>query len=70
MKFSHTEDKREGQHLGVFEPTEENGLRIVVSRLGAELVSVARMNEEGDWVGFSLPRQQRRLHEAGRTMRQ
>ncbi|MGB9475390.1 MAG: hypothetical protein WCE87_10030 [Candidatus Udaeobacter sp.] len=51
MKFSHTEDKREGQHLDVL-TDEENGLRIVVSRLGAELVSVARMNEEGDWVGF------------------
>jgi galactose mutarotase-like enzyme len=51
MKFSHTQENREGQHLDVL-IDEENGLRIVVSRLGAELVSVARINEEGDWVGF------------------
>ena len=31
---------------------EENGLRIVVSRLGAELVSLARVNEAGEWTGF------------------
>ena len=31
---------------------EENGLRIVVSRLGAELISVARINEVGEWTGF------------------
>lgn len=51
MKFSHTEDNREGHHLDVL-TDEDNGLRIVVSRLGAELVSVARINEEGAWVGF------------------
>jgi galactose mutarotase-like enzyme len=31
---------------------EENGLRIIVSRLGAELVSMARINEAGKWIGF------------------
>ncbi len=31
---------------------EERGLRIVISRLGAELVSLARRNASGDWVGF------------------
>jgi galactose mutarotase-like enzyme len=51
MKFSHTEEKREGQHLDVL-IDEENGLRIVVSRLGAELISLARVNEEGEWTGF------------------
>jgi galactose mutarotase-like enzyme len=51
MKFSHTEENREGHHLDVL-TDEDNGLRIVVSRLGAELVSVARINEEGAWVGF------------------
>ena len=51
MKFSHTEEKREGQHFDVL-TDEENGLRIIVSRLGAELVSLARINEEGQWVGF------------------
>ena len=51
MKFSHTEDRREGQHLDVL-IDEENGLRLVVSRLGAELISLARVNEEGEWSGF------------------
>jgi galactose mutarotase-like enzyme len=31
---------------------EENGLRIIVSRLGAELISLARINEAGEWAGF------------------
>jgi len=51
MKFSHTEEKREGQHLDVL-IDEENGLRLVVSRLGAELISLARVNEEAQWTGF------------------
>ncbi|HZR04984.1 MAG TPA: hypothetical protein VFA61_04060 [Candidatus Udaeobacter sp.] len=51
MKFSHSEEDREGNHLDVL-TDEENGLRIVVSRLGAELVSLARVNEEGEWTGF------------------
>jgi galactose mutarotase-like enzyme len=51
MKFSHSEEDREGKHLDVL-TDEENGLRIVVSRLGAELTSLARVNEQGDWTGF------------------
>jgi galactose mutarotase-like enzyme len=51
MKFSHIEDQRENQHLDIL-TDEENGLRIVVSRLGAELVSLARVNEAGEWTGF------------------
>ena len=51
MSFSHTEEQREEQQLDVL-TDEENGLRIVVSRLGAELVSLARINEEGKWAGF------------------
>ena len=51
MKFSHSEEDREGKHLDVL-IDEENGLRIVVSRLGAELVSLARINEAGEWTGF------------------
>src|SRR6266487_150404 len=51
MKFSHSEEDREGKHLDVL-TDEENGLRIIVSRLGAELVSLARINEEGEWAGF------------------
>ena len=31
---------------------EERGLRIVVSRLGAELVSLARRAAQGNWIGF------------------
>ena len=51
MKFSHSEEDREGKHLDVL-TDEENGVRIIVSRLGAELISLARVNEEGEWTGF------------------
>ena len=51
MKFSHTEENRDGLHLDVL-TDEENGLRIIVSRRGAELISMARINEAGNWVGF------------------
>jgi len=51
MKFSHTEETRDGRKLDVL-TDEENGLRIVVSRLGAELISMARINEAGNWIGF------------------
>jgi galactose mutarotase-like enzyme len=48
---SHREEKREDRHLDLL-TDEENGLRIVVSRLGAELISLARINEAGEWIGF------------------
>ncbi|HET9419067.1 MAG TPA: hypothetical protein VFO30_06970 [Chthoniobacterales bacterium] len=51
MSFSHREETRQGRQLDVL-TDEENGIRVVVSRLGAELVSLARINETGDWVGF------------------
>jgi galactose mutarotase-like enzyme len=51
MKFSHAEEDRESRHLDVL-IDEENGLQIVVSRLGAELVSLSRINEAGQWTGF------------------
>jgi galactose mutarotase-like enzyme len=51
MKFSHAEEKRDDGHLDVL-IDEENGLRIVVSRLGAELISLTRMDEAGNWIGF------------------
>jgi galactose mutarotase-like enzyme len=51
MKFSHTEEQRDDRHLDVL-TDEDNGLRIVVSRLGAELISVARINDAGEWIGF------------------
>ena len=51
MKFSHTEENRDGRHLDVL-TDEEDGLRIIVSRLGAELISMARINDAGEWIGF------------------
>src|SRR5260370_24889711 len=51
MKFSQCEDQRGDQHLDIL-TDEERGLRIIVSRLGAELVSLARINEAGEWTGF------------------
>jgi galactose mutarotase-like enzyme len=51
MKISHSEETREGRQLDVL-ADEENGLRIIVSRVGAELVSLARINEAGNWTGF------------------
>jgi galactose mutarotase-like enzyme len=51
MKFSHCEDQREDRHLDIL-TDEEDGLRIIVSRLGAELISRARINEAGEWTGF------------------
>lgn len=51
MKFSHTEEKRDGRNLDVL-TDEENGLRIIVSRLGAQLISLARLDQAGNWIGF------------------
>src|SRR5437762_2945472 len=51
MKLAHTEEDREGRHVDIL-TDQENGLQIIVSRLGAELISVARVNEEGGWTGF------------------
>lgn len=51
MKFSHREEKRDDGLLDVL-TDEENGLRIVVARLGAELTSLARRNQAGEWIGF------------------
>jgi galactose mutarotase-like enzyme len=51
MKFSHSEEQRDGRQLDIL-TEEENGLRIIVSRLGAELISLARVDEAGNWIGF------------------
>src|SRR5260370_11028328 len=51
MRFSHCEDQRGDRHLDIL-TDEANGLRIIVSRLGAELISLARINEAGEWTGF------------------
>jgi galactose mutarotase-like enzyme len=51
MKFSHREEVRGERLLDVL-TDEERGLRIIVSRLGAELVSLARRDAQGNWIGF------------------
>jgi galactose mutarotase-like enzyme len=51
MKLSHREEKR-GDRLFDVLTDEENGLRLIVSRLGAELISVARRDAGGEWIGF------------------
>src|ERR1041385_775738 len=51
MRFSHRADKR-GDRLFDILTDEENGLRLIVSRLGAELISIARRDPEGHWIGF------------------
>src|SRR5215831_17067664 len=51
MRFSHSEEDREGKHLDA-RTDDENGRQIIVSRLGAELISLARINEAGKWLGF------------------
>ena len=51
MKFSHREEVRGERLLDVL-TDEERGLRIIVSRLGAELVSLARRDGQGNWIGF------------------
>ena len=51
MKFSHREEVR-GERLLDVVTDEERGLRIVVSRLGAELVSLARRDGYENWIGF------------------
>jgi galactose mutarotase-like enzyme len=51
MQFSHREEKRDGRLLDVL-TDEERGLRIIISRLGAELVSLARRDDSGNWIGF------------------
>jgi len=51
MSFSYREDNRAGRLLDVL-TDEAAGIRVIVSRLGAELVSLARRNTDGDWVGF------------------
>jgi galactose mutarotase-like enzyme len=49
--FSQREEQRGDWLLDVL-TDDEAGLRLIVSRLGAELVSVARRNSAGDWIGF------------------
>lgn len=51
MSFSHREERRDGRTLDVL-TDEARGIRLIVSRLGAELVSVARRSTDGEWIGF------------------
>jgi galactose mutarotase-like enzyme len=51
MKFTHREIERAERRLDVL-TDEERGLRIIVSRLGAELVSLVRRDRERNWIGF------------------
>ena len=51
MSFSQREEQRGDRLLDVL-TDETNGLRLIVSRLGAELISVARRNSAGGWIGF------------------
>ena len=50
-RFSHREDKR-GDRLFDVLTDEENRLRLIVSRLGAELISLARRDAGDQWIGF------------------
>ncbi len=51
MSVSSREEQRGARLLDVL--TDETiGLRLVVSRLGAELISVSRRNKAGAWIGF------------------
>ena len=51
MGCSHREEQRDGRLLDIL-TDDEAGIRIVVSRLGAELVSLARRERNGRWTGF------------------
>ena len=50
MNFSHREEERDGRLLDVL-TDEEQGLRLIVNRAGAELVSLARRDSAGPWAG-------------------
>jgi galactose mutarotase-like enzyme len=49
--FSHHEEQRGERLLDVL-TDEQNGIRFIVSRLGAEMISLARRNPAGEWTGF------------------
>jgi galactose mutarotase-like enzyme len=51
MSLTRSEETRGDRHLDLL-TDEENGLRLIVSRLGAELISLARRNANGEWIGF------------------
>ncbi len=51
MSFSYREERRGERVLDVL-TNDETGIRLVVSRLGAELVSLARRRGAEEWMGF------------------
>ena len=51
MSFSRREEQRADRQFDVL-TDEANGLRLTVSQLGAELISVARRGPAGEWIGF------------------
>jgi galactose mutarotase-like enzyme len=51
MPFTRSEEQRGDRLLDVL-TDEENGIRLIISRLGAELISVARRKASGEWIGF------------------
>src|SRR4051794_27061945 len=50
-RFSRREEQRDGRSFDVL-TDETTGVRLVVSGLGAELISVARRSSAGNWIGF------------------
>lgn len=51
MSYTYQEISRDGKILDCL-TDEQAGVRIMVLRAGAELVSLARKNAEGEWIGF------------------
>ncbi len=49
--FSQREEERGDRLLDIL-TDETRGLRLIVSRLGAELISLARRDADGNWIGF------------------
>jgi galactose mutarotase-like enzyme len=49
VNFTYRAEQRDNRHLDILENA---GLRVIVSRTGAELISLARPDESGAWRGF------------------
>jgi galactose mutarotase-like enzyme len=51
MSTSHRVEERGDRTLDIL-TDDESGLRMIISRLGAELISLSKRNEAGEWIGF------------------
>ncbi len=51
MSFVHSEEARGSRVIDWLENS-ESGLRVGISQLGAELISIQRRNAAGEWIGF------------------